>query len=558
MMGRLWHRAYLSTSPETRLRAQQQLFFLILAPASVIFAMFRPHVLQVEFFWIGTGSLLLASAGAYGAVRGPRLRWAQCCLPLLDLMALGFTRASTLPEGATLSFVAFFPALWLVIELHRVGMLLAALGTIGAITVPSVLLAENPLDPLTMLRNLVLPLVVVVVSQVVVDLYQRLAASKERVEQESARHVTARDEARRSARLLTAVGDSLNVGVLVMDTDGNDLMWNRAQRVIHELVSPPTNTDRTEAGHLVFAEDGSTPLPTALRPAYRAVHGESFDDQIIMVGPPGPEQRALSVSARKVHDDRGIPEGSVVVFYDVTDLRAMVRARDEFIATVSHELRTPLTSIMGYIDLAIEEVGPIDGEAEEPLADYLAVVERNAEQMLILVEDLLVEQQARAGRLVLHRRQVRLSDLASVAVRSIGPQASAQQITVVDRTGPTSPVLADHSRIGQVLDNLLANAVKYTQPGGRVDVRTHETDTTVEFCVSDNGRGLTADDVARIFTPFFRSTARGTRTSGLGLGLAVAKSIIDAHGGTISVDSTLGEGTTFRVSLPRPTAGALE
>lgn len=559
MASRLWQRAYLANSSEVRLLAQQRLFFLMLTSASAVFAVLRPHVLQSTLFWIGAGALLIASAGAHLAVNQKWLRTAQFCVPLLDLAALGAIRGALMPDGSTLSLLSFFPALWLVIEWRRAGILLVAVGTVGAMTIPSILSAPNPLDPLTILRSLVLPLVIVVVSQIVVDLYQRLAAGRERAGRASARHLADRDEARRLARLLYGVGDSLSVGVLVMDAEGNDLMSNRAQRQIHELVSPSSNADPTEPGHLVFGPDGSTPVPSALRPASRAAHGESFDNQIVTAGPPGAEQRALSVSARKVYDDKGTHEGSVLVFYDITELKAAVKAQDEFIALVSHELRTPLTSILGYADLAIEEVELDPNESASPLAGYLAVIERNATQLLRLVEDLLIEQQVRTGRLILHRQQTRLSDVAAAAVQSIAPQAAAKQITIVDRTRHTSPIPADISRLGQVLDNLLANAVKYTQSGGRVDVSTEETDTTVEFCVSDNGPGMHADDAARMFTPFFRaSTTQGALISGAGLGLTIAKSIIDAHGGTISVDTVLGEGTTLRVSMPRPTPGAAE
>ena len=222
--------------------------------------------------------------------------------------------------------------------------------------------------------------------------------------------------------------------------------------------------------------------------------------------------------------------------------RDNVRVRDEFVAVVSHELRTPLTSILGFIELIGET------EMDEEQRSYLEVVERNANRLLYLVSDLLLVAEADDGRLRLDRRDLDLATLVRDSVESARAAAERKEITLTSSAEP-APLLGDPLRLAQVLDNLISNAIKYTPDRGRVVVTawTHDDRAWVE--VTDSGIGIPVADRQKIFERFYRVRGKNA-ASGAGLGLAITKTIVDAHGGTISLESELGAGTSFRVSLP--------
>ena len=229
-------------------------------------------------------------------------------------------------------------------------------------------------------------------------------------------------------------------------------------------------------------------------------------------------------------------------------LRELDRLKDEFIALVSHELRTPLTSIRGYTELLL------DGEAGELAEDqrrFLGVVDRNAHRLLHLVGDLLFLAQVEAGKLVLDVDALELGAVASESVEAARPQAEAKDITLTLATGPVPLVAGDRARIGQLIDNLVSNAIKFTPEGGRVDVRVRALSKRAVFEVRDSGIGIPASEREHLFQRFYRtSNATEQAIQGTGLGLAISKAIVEAHDGRITLTSEEDVGTTFRVELP--------
>ncbi|MGH3037402.1 MAG: PAS domain S-box protein [Gaiellaceae bacterium] len=229
-------------------------------------------------------------------------------------------------------------------------------------------------------------------------------------------------------------------------------------------------------------------------------------------------------------------------------LRELDRLKDEFIALVSHELRTPLTSIRGYTELLL------DGEAGELGEDqrrFLGVVDRNAHRLLHLVGDLLFLAQVEAGKLVLDMGAVELGAVASDSVEAARPQAEAKDITLTLATGPVPLVAGDRARIGQLMDNLVSNAIKFTLEGGRVDVRVRALSKRAVVDVRDSGIGIPATEREHLFQRFYRtSNATELAIQGTGLGLAISKAIVEAHDGRITLTSEEDVGTTFRVELP--------
>ncbi len=222
--------------------------------------------------------------------------------------------------------------------------------------------------------------------------------------------------------------------------------------------------------------------------------------------------------------------------------------REEFVATVSHELRTPLTSIIGYLDLVNDtETTNLTTEQE----GFLSIVQRNADRLHDLVGDLLLVAEADGGRLALDVHDVDLNALAKTCVESAGPAADARQIELTLDRGATKQIRGDPIRLEQMMDNLISNAIKFTPIGGRVAVRTGSNHDHALFEVSDTGPGISGPDQVHLFDRFFRTRdAIDQAVKGTGLGLAITKAIVDAHSGTITVDSGLGRHSTFLVQLP--------
>ncbi|MDX6517518.1 MAG: hypothetical protein QOF50_364, partial [Gaiellaceae bacterium] len=222
------------------------------------------------------------------------------------------------------------------------------------------------------------------------------------------------------------------------------------------------------------------------------------------------------------------------------------RLKDEFVASVSHELRTPLTSISGYLELVLEA-----GRLTEEQEQFLGVVSRNAERLLRLVGDLLFVAQLKSSTVVLEQAPVDLTELLGSALEGVTPLACERGIELALDCEPLPSLEGDAGRLGQMIDNLLTNALKFTPPGGRVEVRGFKREDAVCVQVRDTGMGISEDDQQRLFERFFRtSQAQAEAIQGTGLGLSIVVAIAEAHGGSVEVESDLGVGTTFTVVLP--------
>jgi len=225
------------------------------------------------------------------------------------------------------------------------------------------------------------------------------------------------------------------------------------------------------------------------------------------------------------------------------------RLRDEFVASVSHELRTPLTSIIGYLELLTEdETGNLTAQQQT----FLGTVQKSTQRLRQLVGDLLLVAEAEREVLPLDLRDVDLGALAADCVEAAQPLADAKEIDLNLNRGPSYAIRGDPVRLAQMMDNLVSNALKFTPPGGSVAVRTSNEDGQAFFEVKDTGTGISAADQAHLFERFFRARpAIDKAVRGTGLGLAITKAIVDAHKGSITVESTLGKESTFLVRLPR-------
>jgi len=224
------------------------------------------------------------------------------------------------------------------------------------------------------------------------------------------------------------------------------------------------------------------------------------------------------------------------------------RLKNEFFALVSHELRTPLTSIIGYLDIVREEEA---GEINEQQGRYLGVIDRNARRLMRLVGDLLFVAQVEAGTLSLERGEVDLAAVGADSVEAARPRADGQGVLLALDAEPLELHGGDHDRLGQLVDNLVSNALKFTPEGGRIGVRIAQEGEEALIEVSDTGTGIEAEELEHLFERFYRAqAATDAAVPGIGLGLSICQAIADGHGGSISVASEVGVGTTFSVRLP--------
>jgi len=224
------------------------------------------------------------------------------------------------------------------------------------------------------------------------------------------------------------------------------------------------------------------------------------------------------------------------------------RVKDEFVALISHDLRTPLTSVMGYIELALDD--ELEPKLDAERRGYLEVVERSSQRLLRLVDDLLFVARLQAGRLDLTPTVLDLGALARQASEEARRRAEAKGVELVFQADGPVEIDGDRGRLFQLLDNLVSNAIKFTPTGGRIEVCVSRNGAAI-LEVRDTGMGFTAGEAARVFERFFRTDdAVAGQVPGTGLGLYIAQAIAEAHGGVISAAPRNGGGAVFRIELP--------
>jgi signal transduction histidine kinase len=346
---------------------------------------------------------------------------------------------------------------------------------------------------------------------------------------------------------LQAVLDATLDGILMTDAEGKVLFSNRKmERFRTDVGMPDTGTiwDR------MVALARRTTTPEAYYDVFARIAEDpaaEIEDEFTLAD----SNRTFGAYTVGVKDSSGSLIGRIFSIREITALRESERLKDEFVATVSHELRTPLTSIVGYSEVLLAA-----DELSETQRSFVEVIDRNAHRLQRLVGDLLFFAQVESQQLQLDRERVDLRELAERALEAVRMAGKAKGQTLALEASAPVEVDGDQARLEQLLDNLLSNAVKFTPEGGRVRlcVRPDRDDALLE--VSDNGIGIPADEVTRLFRRFFRATSAVSRQiAGTGLGLAIAKAIVEAHGGTIDAVSS-ERGTTFTIRLPRAPAPA--
>jgi two-component system phosphate regulon sensor histidine kinase PhoR len=348
-------------------------------------------------------------------------------------------------------------------------------------------------------------------------------------------------------RTLEAIFETVNVGLVLIDKEGRYQRGNRRHQEHMQVTFPDGHQGAAgQLGH-VYLPDGGTPLAREDMPSFRAVQGEEFEGLWYWVGRDPATRTALSTSARTVRDSSGEMTGAVLAYQDITDLMRALQVKDDFVASVSHELRTPLTSVLGYLELLRQR-----DDLPEAVRSQLDVIHRNAGSLKLLVSDLLDVAQAREGGLELRRGPVDLAELVREVLDAATHQAGTAGLEIVASLPQTLLADLDGPRIRQVVNNLVSNALKYTEAGGSVTVTLQRDGDDAVLTVCDTGIGMTEQELEHVCTRFFRGEGALRREiPGTGLGLNIVASIVNAHGGRLSVESDPARGSRFTVRLSR-------
>ncbi|MDJ0787289.1 MAG: ATP-binding protein [Myxococcota bacterium] len=338
---------------------------------------------------------------------------------------------------------------------------------------------------------------------------------------------------------LRAVLQGMVEGVLVVDRAGRLVLANPRLRELFGVWGEV-------AGRPALEVIRRTDIEQALEDAARR------DEPVVLEVSAG-ENRERSLQMHAVRfPATGDHIGTVAVFHDVTELHKLERMRSEFVANVSHELKTPLTAIRGFAETLQAE-----GLEPEQRAQYLGIVLDHAGRLSTLIDDLLELSRIEGRNEPLALDVVDPRAVAESLLRNMAPRLKAREIEASLESSPELRVLADRRALEQVFENLLDNAAKYTDPGGRVRIRMSPDGDRVRIEISDTGIGIPEEDQTRVFERFYRvNKVRSRDLGGTGLGLAIVKHLVQAIEGEIFLDSREGKGTTFSILLPAPTGAA--
>ncbi len=366
---------------------------------------------------------------------------------------------------------------------------------------------------------------------------------------------------------------SMTEGVLITDEYGAIVSMNQsAQHLLSQVVDNlPSNiplqqlaqTQNIQCLHVLAAS------------VHESLHKNTIVSKELLAGDSSEQvPLTLSISVAPLDDSSSTtanPIGAVVVLNDITASKQVERLKDEFVSVVSHELRTPLTNIKGYtqhlvrrLERRIRKIHEAQQAQNTSMIDLpesvdlhnMLIVQSQTDRLERLVNDLLDRSRVQWGQLTLEYKSFYLADVLAECIRSV--QASAEQHTLyLDIQVPDTHVVADKSRVEQVIGNLLDNAVKYSPQGGQVTVRLQEQQNNYLISIIDQGIGVNPEHYEHIFERFYRVSNATTRQySGVGLGLYVAKAIVNKHGGNIWLAENKGiGGTIFYVTLPHTPSG---
>jgi two-component system phosphate regulon sensor histidine kinase PhoR len=356
---------------------------------------------------------------------------------------------------------------------------------------------------------------------------------RELADQRSRREAELKEQSQRTAALF----DRMVEGLIVIDAGGRIRLANRAAAVLFGF-EPPA------AGKTILEATRHHEVAAVVARLERELEVLGHELRIDSLATP----RFLQVNALALRDGVGANDGAIVVFHDLTRLRELEGVRQEFVANVSHELRTPLSLIKSATETLL------DGGKEDPaaLSRFLQIIDKHANRLALLIDDLLLLSTLDSGSLRLNRQPVQMRTTVQDAMDDLQTRAHLRDVTLENSVPGSLIALVDNDRIRQVISNLLDNAIKYGREGGKTTVGGRLLPSGwIEIIVIDDGPGIPKEAQERIFERFYRvDKARSREQGGTGLGLAIVKHVVQAHGGEVRLECGLGSGSTFLITLP--------
>lgn len=353
-------------------------------------------------------------------------------------------------------------------------------------------------------------------------------------------------ELERERALLTAVLEQLPVGVVIAEAPSGSIIRGNAhmEQLCTHAIHPSADAAE-QCDHRMSHRDGTPYRPDELPLARVIDNGEVIINEEMCLQAEDGLSQVLLVSAVPVRDEQKKVIAAVVVSHDITAIKELDHAKDEFLAILSHELKTPLTCILGWSEFAIDQ------SSVESLRQAMAIIYRNARRQQRLIDELLDMSRLQHQRMDCVMEPTDLGHLTCQAVERGMEAAEKAGVTLtLAPFGEALPINADPRRLALCIDHLLWNGIKFTSSGGKVSVSCRHDGEIATLTVQDTGRGIAPDVLPTVFTPF-RQLDRDEAVGGLGLGLAIVRGIVKIHHGRVTAGSPgVGQGSTFTVELP--------
>lgn len=520
----------------TRVRSvwQWQLIFTFSVVAiTVVVGILNIDLLASPGYLVGVFAIIVCSIATLVTPWARAPRHAAFVLPLADIVAVGFLTL----EESSLGYLWLFPVAWIA----------TYFGTLEIVLAISAVAVMNLADPSHwgFSPGVIVELLIVLLALTFLAITIAVGARRTRAFRilagNQARRLTATvDRVQSAEQRVNAVFDSISVALARVTSGGEIVSANAAYRALYSL--DPQDLRFPLGGAVEYSDyrgRALSPHETALA---RAGRGETVENERLWLFDRSGTWRALGLSIRDAAPNSIGQSTAVIELADLTALAEAQRERPHVTRVVAHELRNPLTVILGHADLLLESSNLTPGQR-----DHLDVIEAASERMLTLIQGLLAQSTDADD----HRAVFDAAQLVEASIEAFRPAASASALGIDPIVAGPLPVDGDEFRLRQVVDNILSNAIKYSDRGTLRIAAGLDDDGWVAVSVTDEGIGMTPEDVERVFTPYFRAqNAQDGTAAGTGLGMGIARDIVEAHGGSIAVESTLGRGTTVTVRLP--------
>lgn len=348
----------------------------------------------------------------------------------------------------------------------------------------------------------------------------------------------------RSDAILQSIGD----GVFVIDMQQNVILMNKTAEQITGYTSAQALGKHYSQTIKFVSEDTHAEYKSFIEQALQGTVN-SMADGTLLRHRDGHYIPVADSAAPILVGDKKVPAGAVVVFRDITQEKALDRAKDDFVSLASHQLSTPATAVKQFLGLVLENYA---GELQKEQQMLVQKAYNNNEEQLLIVQDLLETARIDSGTSTLSLEQCNLHDMLQDIIASEADHSKKQSVTVRSNVAHDLTISADAVKLKMALGNLINNAIKYNKKDGTITLSAEKSNNTITITVADRGIGIKKDDINKLFSRFTRiSTKKTSNIVGTGLGLYMVKKIVELHGGTVSVVSEEGKGTAFMIKIPQ-------